>query len=297
MVRPDEAAGAGAKKVNNFRPEASAVSQYEPLSDILVGLMDHVQAVPPKRALEADTTGLDESHKRSKVKERIVGLGHPSIKHRDGICQKIYDRTMELEVFRPSKPANYPPESFHYPIFNEFPAKDTESMRLDPLLAGVRLQDYHVWKLFVAAKGDFATLSKIHNDSFARDGVRKNRVPVGRPAVVQSKSGQWMYIAIGNVMLFGDVGARQRQEKVIRDLPRNGGMTLHPGVPTSIGNGIPTVENLEGREYTIERRPKPMVVDVNNDLSFQDPNEPSIPPTFNFIELGLEKKTRAKIKN
>ncbi|KAL8721912.1 MAG: hypothetical protein Q9225_001508 [Loekoesia sp. 1 TL-2023] len=290
MVRPDLAAGGGAKKVPNLQPEASSTSQDEPLKDILVGLMDHVQVAPPKRALGADTTGLDESRKRLKVKERIIGLGHPSISHREELCQEIYNRVMELEAFRPSRPANYSPKRFQYPIFNEFPAKDTEPMQLNPLLAGVRLQDYHVWKFFVAAKGDFAILSKIHNESFTKDGIRQNRVPIGRPAVVQTKTGQWMYVTIGNVMLVGDVGARQQQEHIIRHLPRKRGMRLRSGVPKSIGNGIPTVENLKGRDYTIERRPEPMVVNISDGLSFQDPNEPSIPPSLNLIDLGLEKK-------
>lgn len=124
----------------------------------------------PRPELQKRTVDEDINHSRKKVKalELFQGLSRPPIKHREDTNSISYDGEPALTPFRSGKPAKLP----QHQIRNEFP------LMLDPNLADLRLQDFYVWKLFVAAKGDFATLARIHKESFVKDGIRKNRVPV-----------------------------------------------------------------------------------------------------------------------
>ncbi|KAL9022884.1 MAG: hypothetical protein Q9196_007491 [Gyalolechia fulgens] len=113
-----------------------------------------------------------------------------SIDHRAHLTTDIYDpKTMTLTKYTSTGgAANRGQAVFKYPLLNTFPADDNDGMALDPKLSGARLQDFHVWKFFVAAKGDFRLLPQIHNEAFSKEGIKLSRPQANRGLSTNSKA-------------------------------------------------------------------------------------------------------------
>ncbi|KAL8890817.1 MAG: hypothetical protein Q9192_005821 [Flavoplaca navasiana] len=178
---------------------------------------------------------------------------------------------------------------FQYPIYNWFPYSDDDPMFVNPHLSGVRLQDFHVAKLFIAAKGNFSVLAAIHNETFTKEGLRSGRAPCGRGAVVFTQKG-WQWVVMGNKILWGDYGDRHgSQADEVDGEPfnkRSRGLRAWGKVPMDIVNKIPSEDNLRGIRLTWNRQPAPWVVRVIEDSKL-DILEPAEKPKFPLLELGL----------
>ncbi|KAI4088573.1 MAG: hypothetical protein LQ339_008694 [Xanthoria mediterranea] len=212
----------------------------------------------------------------------------------------IYQEGMKLERAKPGQ-AQQRSSYFQYPIYNWFPESDDDPMFLNPHLSGVRLQDFHVVKLIVAAKEDYTVLAAIHNESFTKDGLRSGRVPFGRGAVVLTQLG-WQWVVVGNTIMWGNYGDREDgQAEDLEGGPytkRARRLRAWGKVPFNLVNKIPTEDNLRGIRLTWESQPAPWVVSVGDDglIDFKTPDKK--PAKFPLVELGLmpPPKTQSKSK-
>lgn len=111
--------------------------------------------------------------------------------------------------FADPRPGNKDTSIYPYPIQRWSPRSDGDPFEFTlenvRALMGTRLHDFHVWKVYVAAQGNYDLLSRVFNESFSRGGIKTPRVPCGRAAVTLTPAG-YQYITVGNIILSGEIG-------------------------------------------------------------------------------------------
>lgn len=71
------------------------------------------------------------------------------------------------------------------------------------------LDEYCDDGVFTGPKCDYETLLTLFNESYSKEGVKQDRVPYGRAAVVwHDHLGEWKYVAIGNAVLCRGSGSK-----------------------------------------------------------------------------------------
>ncbi|KAL8991724.1 MAG: hypothetical protein Q9169_007707 [Polycauliona sp. 2 TL-2023] len=194
-----------------------------------------------------------------------------SIGHREHLVTKLYYGQATAKIARVNdegKPANLGQDKFPYPVFNHFDAFDDDAPLVIPEdLFGVRLQCFQVYRLVLQTGYDYPYLSEHFDADFSRTGLKENRIPCGRGAVVKTDRGMGVG-TLGANILHGDAGERMnRPNKLDKALKGTGlGVLLSLTHVPLYGNAIPTNLNLQGLDRGY-RPQKPKIATVTTQAS------------------------------
>ncbi|KAI4222331.1 MAG: hypothetical protein L6R40_008591 [Gallowayella cf. fulva] len=226
------------------------------------------------------------------------------IVHRRHCVTTLAEEGKKYAPFTDPKPGNKDTSMYPYPIQKWCPRADEDpfvfSVDNVRALIGTRLQDFQVWKVYVAAQGNYDLLSKIFNESFSRGGIKSARIPCGRAAVTLTPAG-YQYITIGNIILSGDTGQRDRtspayvlgpgsgyERKLGRGVRGGQGLGVYGFVPGGIDNNVPGDRNLGGLALThVTPTPKPWTSYPDELGRITDPNWPKEKVRSEVLLLGL----------